>query len=150
MLLFRRNRPLHPGPERLNDVLFEIVGAAKHDVTIILISDFDGADTRTESLLLNLSQHNDVVAFFVYDPLEMNLPRFGEMVVSNGNLQLELQFRSESMRKRLLSASSQRFERVLSLQKKLDLPVLAISCGEDVPSQLHRALNTGARAKKSA
>jgi uncharacterized protein (DUF58 family) len=75
--------PVRSNGGMLNEVLRCISRVAQHDFTILLISDFDGANGTTENLLLRLSQHNDLIAAFVYDPLDMELPSSGDLVVSN-------------------------------------------------------------------
>jgi hypothetical protein len=106
----------------------------------VLISDFDGADTVTDNLLLDISQHNDVLAAFVFDPLAAKLPSSGELVVSNGELQVELQFGREHIRKTLLDASDKRIRHILSWQKKLDIPVLPVNTAEETGMQVRHLL----------
>jgi len=134
-------------PAMLNDVLRRVSRIAQHDFTILLISDFDGADGATDKLLLDLAQHNDVIAAFIYDPLAVKLPASGELVVSNGELQVELQFGRETIRKSLLEASDRRIRNVLSWQKKLDVPVLPVSTAEDTATQIRHLLGQAAAAK---
>ena len=113
---------------------------AQHDFTILLISDFDGADATTDDLLMRLAQRNDLIAAFVYDPLSVKLPSLGELVVSNGELQVELQLGREHIRKSLLDASDRRIRHILSWQKKLNIPVLPLSTAEDAATQLQYLL----------
>lgn len=132
----------------LNDILRRISHIAQHDFTILLISDFDGADSTTEKFLLDISQHNDVIASFVYDPLATKLPSAGELVVSNGELQVELQFGREHIRKSLLDASDKRIRNILAWQKKLDIPVLPINTAEDTAMQVRHLLGQAAAAAR--
>jgi uncharacterized protein (DUF58 family) len=140
----------HPNPAMLNDVLRRVSRIAQHDFTILLISDFDGADGATDKLLLDLSQHNDVIAAFIYDPLAVKLPSSGELVVSNGELQVELQFGRETIRKSLLDASDRRIRNILSWQRKLDVPVLPVSTAEDTATQIRHLLGQAAASKRHA
>jgi uncharacterized protein (DUF58 family) len=141
-----QNRRLSAGSEdpvnsaMLNEILRRISRVAQHDFTILLISDFDGADPVTDNLLLDISQHNDVLAVFVYDPLAAKLPSSGELVVSNGELQVELQFGREHIRKALLDASDKRIRHILSWQKKLDIPVLPVNTAEETGMQVRHLL----------
>lgn len=133
-----------PNPAMLNEILHRLSRIAQHDFTIVLISDFDGADATTEKLLLDLSQHNDIIAAFVYDPLAAKLPSAGELVVSNGELQVELQFGREHIRKSLLDASDKRIRNILSWQKKFDVPVLPINTAENAAMQVRHLLGQAA------
>ena len=51
---------------------------------IFLLSDFRGLNRKTESLLLRLARHCEVVSILIYDPLEMDLPERGNYRISNG------------------------------------------------------------------
>jgi len=131
----------------LNEILRRVSRIAQHDFTILLISDFEGADTVTDNLLLRLSEHNDVIAAFVYDPLAVQLPTAGELVVSDGDLQIELQFGRERLRKSLLDASNRRIQNILSWKTKVDVPVLPISTAEDAGTQIRHLLGRAVAAR---
>jgi len=132
----------------LNEVLRRISRIAQHDFTILLVSDFYGADATAEKLLLDLSQHNDIIAALVYDPLAAKLPSAGELVVSNGELQVELQFGREHIRKSLLEASDKRIRNILSWQKKFDIPVLPVNTAEDTAMQVRHLLGQAVAVRR--
>jgi uncharacterized protein (DUF58 family) len=134
-------------PGMLNEVLRRLPLIAQHDFVVLIVSDFDGADAQTEHLLLRLSQHNDVIAAFVFDPLAIKEPASGELVVSNGKLQVELQFGRELIRKKLVDASAQRIRAILSWQEKLDVPVLPVSTADDTAAQIRHLLGKAAAGK---
>jgi len=140
----RADSPTRANPGMLNDILRRVARIAQHDFTILLISDFDGRDGVTDRLLLQLSQHNDVIAALVYDPLDLQLPELGELVVSDGELQIELQFGRERIRSGLREASDRRIQSILAWQKKLDIPVLPISTAEDTATQIRHLLGQAA------
>jgi uncharacterized protein (DUF58 family) len=82
----------------------DVALARLHRVTrpgslIFLISDFRGLDEKAKSHLSQLSRHNDVVMFFIYDELEKTLPPDGQYLARYGNQNLlfesNLQRRSE-------------------------------------------------------
>jgi uncharacterized protein (DUF58 family) len=125
-----------PGGGQLNLALRRIFQRARRDFTIVIVSDFDGRDTATEKLLLDLSAQNDVVIVLVYDPLEMRLPEKGDLVASDGHLQVELQFQRESLRSSLSNASSARIEAIAGWQQQIGVPVLQINSGEETAPQV--------------
>ena len=51
---------------------------------VFLFSDFYGVDKTTHKLVSTLSQHNDLVACHVCDPLELEPPRSGRYRISDG------------------------------------------------------------------
>ena len=136
----RGDSPVKTNPGRLNDVIRAVSHVCKHDVLILIASDFDGADQTTRDLLLNLSQANDVVCCLTFDPLAVKLPAAEQLVVSNGELQVELTLGQEKVRKNILDASDKRIRSILSWQHELGIPVLPISTAEDVAGQVRHLL----------
>ena len=136
----RGDTPLRSRPERLNEVIEAVARVCRHDVLLLIASDFDGADQKTRDLLLNLSRSNDVVCYLTYDPLAVKLPAAEQLVVSNGELQVELQLGEEKIRKNILDASDKRIRFILSWQHELGIPILPISTAEDVATQLQHLL----------
>lgn len=138
--LLRGDSPVHARPERLNDVLESVARVCRHDVLVVIASDFDGANQATRDLLLHLSRSNDVVCCLAYDPLAMHVPPASQLVVSNGELQVELQLGQEKVRKNIVDASDKRIRNILLWQHELGIPVLPISTAEDVGDQVRHLL----------
>lgn len=127
-------------PGQLNVVLGKVAALARHDHLIIVVSDFDGHGPATRDLLLRMSVANDVVAVLVYDPFLLDLPRQGEMVVSGGALQAELQFGRSNVREAVDSFARNRGRELLSWQEEMGLPMLPVSAAEEVAPQLRTLL----------
>lgn len=138
--LLRSGSRSQPLPKRLNEVLESVARVCHHDALILIASDFDGADEETRDLLLHLSRSNDVICCLTYDPLAVRLPPADQLVVSNGELQVELQLGQEKVRKSILEASDKRMTTILSWQHELGVPVLPLSTAEDVPQQVRHVL----------
>ena len=138
--LLRADTPSQPKPERLNEILASVARVCRHDALILIASDFDGADQTTRDLLLHMSRSNDVICCLTYDPLAVKLPPAEQLVVSNGELQVELQLGQEKIRKSIIEASDKRIRSILSWQHELGIPVLPISTAESVPSQVRHLL----------
>jgi uncharacterized protein (DUF58 family) len=126
--------------QRLNEVIRSATRICKHDALILIASDFHGADETTRDLLIHLSRSNDVVCFLTYDPLAVNLPPAEQLVVSDGELQIELQLGDEKVRSTLLKASDKRVSMILSWQHDLGIPVLPICTAEEVATQINHLL----------
>jgi uncharacterized protein (DUF58 family) len=127
-------------PSRLNAALEAAARVARHDHVVILISDFDGHDRDTRDLLLDLSVHNDVVAMLVYDPFLFDLPKAGELVVTDGDLQVELPFGTGHVRKSLAETADARLKELLGWRGEIGVPVLPISSAEETADQLRKLL----------
>jgi uncharacterized protein (DUF58 family) len=138
--LLRADTPAQPKPERLNEVLASAARICHHDALILIASDFDGADQTTRDLLLHMSRSNDIICCLTYDPLAVKLPPVEQLVVSNSELQVELQLGQEKIRKSIIDASDKRIRSILSWQHELGIPVLPISTAEGVPQQVRHLL----------
>ena len=121
---------------------------AGHGYLIVVVSDFDGQSAATRDLLLRLSLHNDVIGILVYDPFLMNLPASGDLVVSNGELQVELGLEHGKTRRSILDFASERGKEVLSWQADIGVPVLPISAAEETAPQLRRLLGLAAAGRR--
>lgn len=136
----RGDSPVRSQPSRLNEVIEAVSRLCRHDALILIASDFDGADRSTRDLLLNLSRSNDVICCLTFDPLAVKLPAAEQLVVSNGELQVELPLGEEKIRKNILDASDKRIRSILSWQHELGIPVLPISTAEDAAEQVRHLL----------
>jgi uncharacterized protein (DUF58 family) len=145
----RGDSPVRARSDRLNDVIETAMRACRRDALVVIASDFDGADKKTRDLLLNFSQSNDLVCCLTYDPLAISLPGAQELVVSDGDLQIELELSKEQIRKSILDATDKRIRSILSWQHELGVPVLPVSTADDVPGQLrHFLAKVGARRRR--
>ena len=112
-----------------------------HDYLIVVLSDFDGASEETARLLSRMARHNDVVAVPVWDPATTELPERGRLVISDHELQVELDL--GRVRRRLLKSADRRLAAVLAWQRDFGVPVLPVTTAQDSLDQLRRLL--GAR-----
>jgi uncharacterized protein (DUF58 family) len=139
-----KNRALGVGrgivsaPSMLNNALKQAQRRALHDAVVVIVSDFDGADGETRSMIGALNRHNDVVALLVHDPLQSDLPASASMTVTDGELQIQLDVGRESVRKSLSAAAEERLKDVLGWTHDFGVPVLPLSAAEDTTQQLRR------------
>lgn len=134
------NQKMASNPTMLNQALNNTVRAATHDHLICLISDLNGADTETRQLMTRLSQHNDVIVVFIYDPLETALPKAGRLTLSDGKQQLAIDSNSVSLRQRYQNQFQERLTQGKNILLKQDVSLLQITTTEDVTAQLRRLL----------
>ena len=111
---------------------------------IIVVSDFDGIDARTETLLGGMLKHNDVMLCLVTDPMAHEIADDLQIVISDGILQAEIDTRSGRVRRSLAEMTSGRVAEVLALEKKLGVPVLPLNAGEATLPQIRRLLGLSA------
>jgi uncharacterized protein (DUF58 family) len=127
-------------PQQLDAVLGTVANVARHDHLVIVASDFDGHTPRTRDLLARLAQHNDVLAILVYDPFLLDLPKSGDLVVSDGELQIELRLGQGKVRSSLGDFAGSRSSEILGWQREIGVPVLPLSAAEETAPQIRRLL----------
>lgn len=130
----------HEGDNQLDRVLQQCLAVAGHDHLICLISDFAGAGPRTLQLLQQLSAHNDVMALQVYDPLALNVPSSGQLLITQGQLQVELAVSQRKVRQPLGDYLGGRLKDVASLLRRSQVPLLMISTASPAAVQLRNEL----------
>jgi uncharacterized protein (DUF58 family) len=136
----RADSTVHRAAGQLDAALDAAARVAKHDHLVIVVSDFDGQGPRTHDLLLRLALHNDVIAVLVYDPFLLELPPSGDLVVSDGSLQVELEVGGGRTRKGIAEFADARGKAILAWQNEIGVPVLPLSAAEETAPQLRRLL----------
>jgi uncharacterized protein (DUF58 family) len=144
----RADSEVRPDPTMLNRALEGVARVVKHDYLVAVISDFDGADEETTRMVTGLSRHNDVLAIPVFDPASTELPEGGRLVVSDGELQFELDVGKASTRRRVAEMADRRLSSVMAWQDELGIPVMPISAGEDSLDQVRTLLGRAAEARR--
>ena len=138
--LLHANAPPQRGAALLNDSLERAARVAHHDHLVVVVSDFDGHDARTRDLLLQMSDHNDLLTMLVHDPFMSHLPSSGEMVISDGELQVELGFGRAPQRQGIATFVEEHSRALLAWQQGIGVPVLPLSTAEDTATQLRQLL----------
>jgi uncharacterized protein (DUF58 family) len=133
------NSDAKSNPDMLNRVLDQAVRLAKHDYLVVVISDFDGVYEETRRHFIHIAAHNDLLGLLVHDPSATEIPAAGDMVVTDGELQVQLRLGSERVRKSVEDMASGRMSQLLGWQREIGVPMLPINTVEDVAEQV-RAL----------
>ncbi len=124
----------------LNRALDRIRRVAPHDATVVIFSDFDGADETTRHAIAALAAHNTVIAVLSHDPSQSELPAAGRMTVTDGELQIALDVAHGSTRQNILDMSKTRLRSVFEWTRDFGVPVLPLSTAEEPVNQLHHLL----------
>jgi uncharacterized protein (DUF58 family) len=153
--IVRKNRALRadsetaPAPGMLNQALERARGLIGHDHLVVVVSDFDGADDDTRRLAAVLSEHNDLIAVLVHDPSARELPAQGRVVVTGGELQMQVDVSRPAEREALLAVASERIKPVLAWTRELGVPVMPLSTAEEVTAQVNRLLGTAVSKRRA-
>ncbi|WP_223421496.1 DUF58 domain-containing protein [Tateyamaria pelophila] len=116
---------------------------AKSGGLVIVFSDFDGWDDATEKSLRRIAQHNELILFSVSDPTSQQLPPDLNMIVSDGELQAQVNVGDETVRRRLAEYSSGRLKSLFDFSGKYGVPVVPLTTAEETLPQLVRLLGGG-------
>ena len=110
------------------------------DHLVVIISDFDGHGPRTRELLIRLAARNDVLAVQVYDPFLVDMPKTGAIIVTGGELQIDLDFGDGRIRRSLYEFAEAPGKEMLAFERELGVPVLPLSAAEETAPQIRRLL----------
>ena len=113
---------------------------ARRDHLVLVLSDFDGIDDSMRTLVRGIARHNDVVHCLVTDPIAHEVPENLRIVASDGLLQAEIDTATGQVRRALEEASSGRLAQVLEWHRRLGVPVLPLSAGEETLPQIRRLM----------
>jgi uncharacterized protein (DUF58 family) len=127
-------------PTMVNRAVDRIRRVAPHDATVVIFSDFDGADEATRQAVAALAAHNTVIAVLVHDPSQSELPAAGRMTVTDGELQIALDVAHGTTRQNILDMSKTRLRNVFEWTRDFGIPVLPLSTAEEPVNQLHHLL----------
>ncbi|MCX5569279.1 DUF58 domain-containing protein [Kaistia nematophila] len=127
-------------PGLFNEALRRASRLVHHDCLVCVISDAYGADAETTKLVTRITAHNDVLAIFVSDPIEADLPPLGRVIVGEGDNQIEVDSAAVSLRHRFASGFSERRASLEGFSRQRTIPVLPIETGRDVSAQFRDLL----------
>lgn len=144
--LVKKNHELSAGASvkqkgpAFNQMLAKLHKIAGNNALILLIGDgYDWDDTSTE-YVKKIRQHNEVIAFHIYDPLELTLPEMPQMVVSDGEHQIQFSSQSEEMKRKYQEEIDRQLQSYDNVAKKYRIPLISIDTLLPSDQQLRKAL----------
>ena len=138
-----------PDPGRLNFVLAEACRLSKHDTLVCIVSDFQGNDETTRRLLNRLARHNDIIAAFVFDPLEAEFPSAGRLVAGDGAKQIEFNSADDKLRRGFAETFDNRLEKARQFLLRRQIPVLPLQTDLPVVEQIVKLLGHAPRRRQA-
>lgn len=124
----------------LNQMLEKMMQVLGHNALVVLISDGRGWDEKTTAFVKKICQHNEMVICHVTDPLELNIPKMSQMIVSDGQLQIALS--SKEVEKQYQQEIEQRLSLLTEITRKYRIPVLPLNTLTDTAEQLRQCLGS--------
>jgi uncharacterized protein (DUF58 family) len=129
-----------PAPEMLNEALRRVSSIARHDCLVCLIGDGAGINDETRRFVTGLTEHNDVLSVFIYDPLEQAMPRAGRLVFSDGFNQVEFNTAERRLRDGFNADFEQRMERMKATSRRHAIPLIPVNTAAPVLEQVRDVL----------
>jgi hypothetical protein len=137
-----------PGAGTLNESVRQLSPLVPHDGLMVLITDGAGTDEETRRLVTRISDRNDVIIIFVYDPMEESLPDAGSLVMTDGKNQLEVNTGSRKLRDTYAENFVQRIDRLKALSRRYAIPILMVRSDLPVLDQVRDQLGHRARPRR--
>ncbi len=134
------NPGLKPDAGKLNEALRQISLLARHDCLVCLITDGDGVNPETRRHITRISEHNDVLTAFIYDPLEKDMPAAGRLRFADGEGQLEADTSNKKLRTAFQTEFEQRLEQMKSASRRFSIPLLPLDTRSPVSEQIRAVL----------
>ncbi len=125
---------------QLNRVLQEAERLCGHDFLVVIISDMSGWNDESIKRIKRLTIHNDLIVPLVFDPLEKELPDHQQLIVSDGDVQIQVDARQSQLKQRFTDGFSNSVDYLQNELRKFHVPVIPIDTVEPVKDQVRKAL----------
>ncbi len=135
-------------PNMLNKALDFVLANAKHDDLVIFIGDGSGINESSSKKITKLTQHNDLIAAFVYDKLEVSLPKIGKLEFKNAEESLEINSSDKSLNENYKLEHTKKMNELAQLSLLHEIPLLKISTDKEVLLQLQQQLGNIFRRRR--
>lgn len=126
--------------DNFNPVLAKLNQIIKKDALVIFIGDGHGWNEESTAFLKKIRQHNEIIACHIFDPLELELPKMAQMVVSDGQWQIQFSSQNPDTQKKYQQVIEKQVQNYEVITKKYRIPLLTIDTLSPVDKQVRKAL----------
>jgi uncharacterized protein (DUF58 family) len=137
--ILSRPERTHSEATNLRDFLQSAFRVMQRRSLVFMVSDFISAPGWAEPLA-HLAQRHEVVAVRLYDPLEMELPNLGLLVMRDAETgeQLFVDTHDQAFRKRFAALAKQREKEIRSAFRQAGVDALELSTNDDLVDAILR------------
>lgn len=137
--MLARPAPVSSGATNLNDLLHTALQVIPRRSLVFIVSDFISAPGWAEPLG-RLAQHHEIVAVRLYDPLEMELPDLGLLVIQDSETgeQVFVDTHDRAFRKRFVAMAERRERELRSMFRQAGVDALELSTSGDLADAILR------------
>lgn len=129
-----------PTEQTLNNAFDKIAKMSAHNCLFITIGDNHGWNDKTTLLIKRLRQHNEIISCHICDPLEQDLIEMPQMVVSDGEQQIQFSSTDKTIQHKYRQSLIKQMSTFTKVAKKYRIPLLAIDTISPSDKQLRRLL----------
>ncbi len=126
--------------EPLTQAMSALRRVARPGSLVIVISDFSGFTRKAQSYLSSVARHNEVLALFINDPLERELPPPGRYRLVSGDGELAIDTRSPAARRDYAQAFEERLSALEAFCQRYGVHLMPLSTEDDPVRALQTAL----------
>ena len=135
-----QNRGVPEGGEPLTQAMSALRRVARPGSLVVVISDFIGFDRAAQSYLSSVARHNEVLAVFMNDPLERQLPPPGRYRIVSPNDELAIDTYAAAARRDYENDFAKRSHDFESFCHRYGVHLMPMSTDDDPVSTLQTAL----------
>jgi len=128
---------------QLNLALKEAERLCGHDYLVLIISDMSGWNAETVKRIKRLARHNDVMASLVFDPLEKVLPDSSRLVLSDGDMQIQVDVDKGDLKGKYTEHFVSTVNFLQGELNKHGIPVMPMNTHDPVQDQVRQAIGQG-------
>lgn len=133
----------------LNRVLQQGKRLVTHDYLVIVISDMEGWDESSVKSLVQMSRHNDIIVARICDPLESELPAHKGLVVSDGELQIDVDGRNNKVQSGFRQDRSENTAKLQTELSRHNISIFPIKTEIAAINQIRQAIGLDQTSKEA-
>jgi uncharacterized protein (DUF58 family) len=130
----------------LNAMLKRTQAAVTHDYVVTVISDFSMINDETRQYLRNMSNHNDVILIYIYDPLDAKLPD-GKLILSDGRHQIAWQNNKRRWGEKYEKSFTDMRQQLSNEFDRYRIPVVFFNTIQTIEDQVMHSMGKALRSK---
>ena len=133
------------GEQQLTQAMAALRRVARPGSLIVILSDFQGFSRTAQSYLSSIARHNEVLALFINDPIERELPPPGRYRLVAGESELAIDTYIKTARRDYANAFEERRHALEVYCHRYGIHLLPLSTEDDPTSALQTALGKRSR-----
>lgn len=133
------------GEQQLTQAMSALRRVARPGSLVVILSDFQGFSRAAQAYLSSVARHNEVLALFLNDPIERELPPPGRYRLVTGESELAIDTFTQAARNDYAAAFAARSEELDAFCHRYGVHLLPLSTQDDPVAALQTALGRRSR-----